>query len=146
MVQPPLVQETESAAKAAGMSYRLVRTTLASDEEGDGEVVLVIQPLLIRVLRERSRNLVYVAPERRPGAFHLYYDLEIAFGLRSMEDVLALDDPDPLEDVFSKLKTLMNGNPSAFSEPGLEFTFRRIESAAKRRKDIYVDRLRRPKF
>lgn len=102
MAQIPLIQAAEQAARAAGISPSLVGATVPRDGLGDGAAIFREGSLLIRFVRDRGQDLIDVAPEVRPRRFHLADDLEIALGWKTVDEILAMNEPEPLEHTWPR--------------------------------------------
>jgi hypothetical protein len=87
-------------------------------------------------------SFIDVAPEVRPRHFHLADDVEMALGWKTVDEVLAMHEPEPLDDVLARLVSRMTEIAAAFAEGGVDATLRSIDAAAKRRGDAFVARLR----
>lgn len=134
-----------------------VRSELAKLGLGDAELVFVapespafgntaavfsIGPLLLRVTSERGQQFVDIASQAEPTKFHQFDDVDIALGWRSVDDVLAKSDPEPVGSVLLRVKDHLNALSEAFSGGRERFTRARVEKAARERGEAFTARLR----
>jgi hypothetical protein len=142
MAHAPLIEVAERALRAAALSSSLVGATVARNDLGDGEAVFLVGSLLVRFVRDRGQDFLDVAPEVRPKHFHLADDVEIAFGWKTVDEVLAKREPEPLNHVLARLASRMTEIAEAFAEDRVDFTLQEVKAAAKRRGDTFAARLR----
>src|SRR6185503_15914041 len=74
---------------------------------GDKSTIFRIGPLLLRIVSERGQEFVDLASKSTPEKFHQFDDVEIAMGWRSVDEVLAKREPEPIESVLQRVKANM---------------------------------------
>jgi hypothetical protein len=116
--------------------------TLGLDDRIDGHLDARVDPLVVRFVRERGQDWVEVAPAGTPvPAFYSFHDLEIAFGWRTVEDVLGLNDVEPLEDVLRRVVQHWDELRTNLAHPG-SAGWARVAHAASSRGEAFAARLR----
>lgn len=138
------------SVKAQLADVGLGRATLqrASSEDqafGNASVVFRLDELLIRIVRDRGQVFLELAAASAPTEFYQYGDVEIAFGWKTVDQVLAKGEPDGLGAVLIRLSERLAELGGSFSGDRLELTRVRVELAARERGKSFTDRLRRRK-
>jgi hypothetical protein len=101
-----------------------------------------IGPLLVRVVQERGQRFVDIGAQSEPTRFYQFDDVEIAMGWRSVDDVLAKEEPDPIELVLHRILANLDVLTDAFAPGEEQLTRSRIDRAADRRGQAFMARLR----
>ena len=120
----------------------LVRASPEGKSFGDAEVVFRVGTLLLRIVRERGQEFVDLATSATPDKFHHFDDVEIAMGWKTIDEVLAMREPEHLTRVLARLSQHFAELDEASSAERERFTAR-VESAARDRGDKFTSRLRR---
>ncbi|MCI0664554.1 MAG: hypothetical protein L0220_26130 [Acidobacteria bacterium] len=143
MTENKLLTIAIETIKAIGIEgAELVSETFDPKNFGNGEVVFRLGPLLLRFIRDRGQDFLDVASTIAPDRFHQFDDVEIAMGWKSVEEVLAKSEPEPLADVLVRMRNHLSELQAAMSGNQELFTRARIERAAEQRGAEFVKRLR----
>lgn len=111
----------------------------------EGEPIAVTLPvgaLLIRFVRDRGEDYVDVAARHEPQTFYQADDVDVAFGWKKTDDVLAKRAPEPLRDVLMRLHDHAPDLARAFGEKNHSDTLRLLEGARLMRTRAFEARLR----
>lgn len=133
----------EAESKDAGLSITNLWGPLGAEDIGDAYITGKLGPLLVRFVRDRGQDWLEVGPmEAEPPTFYSFQDVQIAFGWKTVEQVLDMQDVEPLGNVlkllashWSEITRVLSGDASS---PG----WRRVEKAAEARGEAFVRRLR----
>jgi len=87
-------------------------------------------------------QLVDIAPVNGQPKFEQFDDVEIAFGWKTIDQVLSKREPEDLGEVLSRLASRLSELHGAFLDHPVAATICRIERAAQDRGRAFVDRLR----
>jgi len=128
--------------RRVGLAAQIVGASGKASSLGDGEVLARLDPLLLRLVRDRGQEFLDVAAASSPDQFHQFDDLEIALGWRSLADVLAKTEPEPLHVVLERLRSKLPELKDAFEGERAAGTGKRIEEAARRRGEAFAARVR----
>jgi hypothetical protein len=120
----------------------LVKSTPESSNFGDTGVIFRVGPLLLRFVRERGQEFVDVSTISMPQKFHQLVDVEVAMGWRSIDQVLARREPEPLDQILIRLKGHLQELGDALSNEHQDTTRASIESSAKERSRIFIEKIR----
>lgn len=123
-------------------SAELVSSVPESAVFGDAAAIFQVGPLLLRVTRERGQQFVDMAAQAEPTKFHQFDDVDIAMGWRSLDEVLAKQEPEPINMVLQRVKENLDALIDAFSGGREQFTRARLEKVAHERGQAFTDRLR----
>ena len=123
-------------------SAELVSSVPESAVFGDAAAIFQVGPLLLRVTRERGQQFVDMAAQAEPTKFHQFDDVDIAMGWRSLDEVLAKQEPEPINMVLQRVKENLDAFIDAFSGGREQFTRARLEKVAHERGQAFTDRLR----
>lgn len=138
-----LVDAVRADLEKAGLgSAELVSIAPESAAFGDTAAIFRIGPLLLRVTLERGQRFVDIAAQAEPTKFHQFDDVDIAMGWRSINEVLAKREPEPIEMVLQRVRANLDALTSAFSEDRERLTRARVEKAAHERGQAFTARLR----
>lgn len=110
-----------------------------------GEAVALTLPfgeLLLRFVRDRGEDFVDVAARRHPQDSYQIDDVDVAFGWKTIDDVLAKRAPEPLRDILMRLHNHAHELTEAFNETRFADTLRVLESAQSSRARAFEARLR----
>jgi hypothetical protein len=92
-----LINAVRSRLNEAGLGdAELVSAAPESPGFGDTAAVFRIGPLLLRFTRERGQEFVDLTSLSEPGAFQQFDDVDIAMGWRSIDEVLAMREPEQI--------------------------------------------------
>ena len=132
-----MVESLEARARRLAAAASIEPVEVVSYEErsqfGDGEVVLCVNGILLKIVRDRGQEFLDVASICCPEKFYQFDDVEIAMGWRAIEDVLAKTEPEPLEQVLERLGTVIAELREKLSGDQERFTRARLEHATKER-------------
>ena len=128
----------------------LVETSLlssSSDEQsfGNAEAVFEVGGFLLRFVGDRSQTFIDIASSLEPIKFYQFDDFEIAMGWRTIDQVLAKREPEPVDDVLKRIKNNQFEISAALSGEQGRFTRARIERAARDRGQAFTAALQRKK-
>lgn len=128
--------------KAAGLAdLELVSSSSEAAGFGDAEAIFEAGSMLLRFVRDRGQEFLDIASVATPTKFFQFGDVEIAMGWKTIDEVLAKQDPEPLEAVLARLAAHFAELNSAFSGERERLTGARVEHAARDRGQVFVDRL-----
>jgi hypothetical protein len=143
MTENSLLNSAGEAIESVGIEgVELVRESFDPQNFGNGEVVFRLGTLLLRFIRDRGQDFLDVASAIAPGHFHQFDDVEIGMGWRSVDEVLAKSEPEPLADMLRRMRNRLGELQSAMSGSQERFTRDRIERSAEQRGAEFVKRLR----
>ena len=143
MQQESLAGSLEDRLRAAlSSSVQLVNTRGAADRLGDMEAIYCLQSLMLRIVRDRGQEFLYIAPVSIPDRFFQFGDVEIAMGWRTVQDVLKKRDSEPLETTLARLSRHLDELTAALSGDCASHTVELFERAAKERGDAFLAWLR----
>jgi hypothetical protein len=108
---------------------------------GDAEAVFRVGTLLLRLVRDRGQEFMDLATSATPDKFHQFDDVVIAMGWKTIDEVLAKREPEPLSQTLARLSQHFAELAEAFSGEGERFTLARVERAARDRGDAFMGRL-----
>jgi hypothetical protein len=141
-----LVTVWTDRVRAAGLpDPGVLSATYDSAHFGDAEAVFRIGSLLIRIVRDRGQELLSVASSATPTQFHPIEDVEVAMGWKTIEDVLATQEPEQMDLVLSRFAQHFDELAENLSGGHERFTRARIERATRERRQAFIDRLRSKK-
>jgi hypothetical protein len=109
----------------------------------DTAAIFRIGPLLLRFTRDRGQEFVDLAAQSAPERFYQFNDVDIAMGWRSVDQVLAMREPESVSAVLQRLNANFALLCDAFSGDREQFTTARVERAARERGKAFVARLQR---
>lgn len=143
-------EEARSFAKDAADRLRTVGileitcTSSSCDvaDFGNAEAIFHVGSMFLRFIRERGQEFLDVASDVTPSRFHQFSDVEIAMGWRTIEEVLAQQEPERLEIVLVRLAQHLALLNHAFSGEQERLTRARVERAAHARGKAFADHLR----
>lgn len=124
-----------SRAKLTGVQYDRV--------SGYGEAVFRTGLILLKISRERGQDFLEVGSANKPGEFFRFDDVCVAFGWRSIEEIMVRQEPIPLHAELSELRQRLPSLENAFSEAYFRETRDKIEAAADKRESAFLEKLRR---
>ena len=143
MTENNLLNNAREAIESVGIEgVELVRESFDPQNFGNGEVVFRLGPLLLRFIRDRGQDFLDVASAIAPDHFHQFDDVEIGMGWKSVEEVLAKSEPEPLADMLRRMRKRLGELELVMSGNQERFTRDRIERAAEHRGAGFVKRLR----
>lgn len=112
---------------------------------GDAEAIFRVGPLVLRFLRDRSQEFLELATNVAPDKFYQFGDVEIAMGWKTIDEVLAKRELEPLSSVLARLHEHRAEMSEALSSDRESLTRARIERAAQERGKAFVERLHEKK-
>lgn len=142
MSQKELAVRFEDELKRMGFSPVLARASEIEGGFGDGEVIMRVDPFLLRLVRDRGQEFLDVGAESFPDKFYPFHDVEVAMGWRSLEDVLATTEPESVSSILAKFRARLDELRPAFEGDRAILTIRRIEDAMRKRGEAFAARLR----
>lgn len=110
---------------------------------GDADVRLERGPMLLRLLRRRGEDFLEVASASLPEESFAWEDVCIAFGWRTIDEVLGWTSPLPISEVLSEVARRENELMTAFKPEHAVSTRDAISEAARRRGDAFLKKLSR---
>jgi hypothetical protein len=128
------------AAGVEGASLVRARTDPATF--GDGEVVIQLGCLLLRVIRDRGQEFLDVASSLHPERFFPYDDMEIAMGWTTVTAVLERQELEGLANTVFRAASRLRELQAAFSEAQEHGTLERLERASQERRTASAKRMR----
>jgi hypothetical protein len=138
-----LVTSWTERLRAAGLqSPELLSATYDPAHFGNAEATFRVGSILVRVVRDRGQELLNVASSQTPAQFHLIEDVEIAMGWKTIDDVLARQEPEQLDIALSRLAQRFDQLATGWSGEQERLTRARIERARRERRQAFMDRLR----
>jgi hypothetical protein len=137
-----LAARFEEELRRLGFTPVLLSASKPASAFGDCEVIVRLDPILLRLVRDRGQEFLHVAPALVPGRFHQFDDLEIAWGWRSVEQVLGKREPEPISAVLGRLRANIDEIKAAFELDRAPATMKRIEEAMRKRGEAFAARLR----
>jgi hypothetical protein len=109
-----------------GLSFEVCSESYYPDSFGNAIVLCKAGTLLLKFMRDRSQDMLELASTRSPDCFHIFIDVEIAMGWKSLDEVKALEDVPPVEDEvrrlaenFDELSIAIGGDPARFTRARL---------------------------
>lgn len=127
--------------RSVGLTAHLIGETSDRQHFGNAQATFRLDPLLLRFVRDRGEAFLDIASDTAAERFHLFDDVEIAMGWKSIDEVLAKNQPEPLEDVLNRIKKRLDELQKAFSGNQERFTRAKVERAAQERGQAFVRRL-----
>lgn len=112
---------------------------------GNTEAIFQMGSLLLRFVSDRGQTHMDVAAVSVPTGFHQFGDVEIAMGWKTIDQVLAMREPEDLTVVLVRLRANLDTLIDAFSGPRERLTRGLVERARQERGREFSDRLRRKK-
>ena len=140
MTQRGLARRFEDELRRVGLPARIVGASGEASSFGDGEVLAHLDTLLLRLVRDRGQEFLDLARVSRPSHFHRFDDVEVALGWRSLADMLARTEPEPLHLVLERVRSKLPELRDAFEGDRAPLTEKRIEEAARKRADALLAR------
>ncbi|TAK53869.1 MAG: hypothetical protein EPO25_09100 [Gammaproteobacteria bacterium] len=138
-----LVDVMRGKLRDAGLGEaELISKTPVEEAFGDTAAVFRIGPVRLRFTRERGQEFVDLAAESEPEKFHQFDDVDIAMGWRSVDEVLARCEPEPIDAVLRRVKANVTTLCDAFSGHQERLTRARVDRAARDRGEAFISRLR----
>jgi hypothetical protein len=144
--------ETDAQLFAKSLADRLMAAGLRDAELqsltyepahfGNGEAIFRVGALLLRIVRDRSQDLLDVASNVVPTQFHPVEDIEVAMGWKAMSEILTRKEPEQLDPVLSRLARHFDELSDALSGDRERLTRARIEKATRERGQAFISRLR----
>lgn len=142
MARESLMRTVVNEARGAGLDLRLVSSDVEQDDIGDGEVVFLVEPIFLKFSRDRGQDFVDLAPVAHPDPFHMFDDVEIALGWKSVDEILAKQEPEPLSKVLGRIAARMDELRNAFAPERAATTIQQIQSASRSRGEAFMAKLR----
>jgi hypothetical protein len=141
---PSFVEVIRKNLREAGFEdTELVMAAPVSDAFGDTTAIFRIGLFLLRFTRDHDQEFVDLATQSAPETFYQFNDVDIAMGWRSINQVLAMREPEPIGAVLQRLNAYSTLLREAFSGGREQFTRARIERAARERREAFIARLQR---
>lgn len=146
-------QGNESFAESAISRLRSVgisdaeivaRDSVGSDSK-NAEVIIRSGLILLRFIRDRGQEFLDLGSVAAPNSLFQFCDVEIAMGWKTIDEVLAMREPDRIDVVLAKLALHFMELSDAFCRDRERLTRARVERAARDRGEAFVKRLRAKK-
>lgn len=139
----PFIQSVRDAFEAAGLKeVDEVSRAPESEHFGDTEAIFRVGSLLLRFVRDRLQAFVDLGSTISPTKFHQLDDVEIAMGWKTIDQVLAKQEPEDLTSVLKRIQANLTTLEAAFSADQERLTRARVERAARERGEEFESRLR----
>jgi hypothetical protein len=126
-------------------SPEVLSSTYDAAHFGNAEAIFRIGSLLIRIVRDRGQELLSVAASQTPEQFYPIEDVDIAMGWKTIDEVIARDEPEKLDLVATRLAQHFDQLAAGLTGERERFTRARIEKATKGRREAFMNRLRSKK-
>lgn len=137
-----LCEKAEAELRDAELGpVTLERETHNDDQFGNAQAIFRIGGLRLRFLRDRGQEFLELGSPADPDQFFLIDDVEVAMGWKAVEEVLAKTHPEDIRDVLARLGAKRNELERAFSLSNWPKSARRIDSAVKKRGELFLRRL-----
>jgi hypothetical protein len=134
-----LVQEAIEELRRCGINDpELLRHRYDRENFGDSEAVFKIGRLIVRFVRDRGQRFIYLASSSKPDVFYQFDDAHIAMGWKSVEEVVAKQEPEPLHAVVERLADNLASLEDILSESPPN----KMEGAANARREAFMAGLR----
>lgn len=138
-----LLQRVEDESKAAGLTVTNVKTSERPGQAGGDHVVGHLGPLLVRFVRDRGQDWIEFGPaDAVPPCFFSFQDVQIALGWKSIDQVLDMQDVEPLSQVLRLVADRWPELVRHLSGGAASVGWERVQRAANARSEAFVDRLR----
>lgn len=137
-----LAESVAGRLRAAGIHADLVSSSPAAASFGNAEATFRVGSLLLRFVRDRGQEFMDLASSAMPSRFFQFGDVEIAMGWKTIDEVLAKQEPEGLDVVLARLGRYIAELNDVFSGTQERLTRARVERAAVERGQAFVDRLR----
>lgn len=121
--------------------YRVLSERSYPTDFGNEEVVFDAGAMRLRVLKDRGQDFLTIGPVVE-GEYLEFDDIELAFGWRTLEEILSKKEPEPLASVVATLAGHWSDLTDAFSSASYQETLRRVRAASQVRGEVFVKRLR----
>jgi len=129
---------------AAGLpNDEVIHEAVHTDHFGDSEVAFKVGPMHLRFIRQRGQDFMDVSPASVPGEYHPFGDVELAMGLKTVDQVWSRNEPEPLSAIVERLRSHYAQFVDAFSNARSSETLEKLNFASRRRGAAFVDHLRR---
>ena len=143
MKTQPLLAQVEADARAAGLPITNLARTLGPDDLGNCHVTGRVGSLCLRFVRDRGQDWLEIGPtDAIPPRFYSFQDAQIAFGWKSIEEVLDMRDVEPLGDVLKLLANRLAEIARALGDCSSSRVWKQVEKAADARAGAFAARLR----
>jgi hypothetical protein len=127
--------------RSAGIEHpKLLKADYDPASFGNGQASFEIGSLILRYVRDRGQEFIDLGSIQNPAKLFCFYDVEIAFGWRTIEQVIAISEPEPIETVLASFGRHREELERAFSGGHLA-TIARVEAAAAARGSAFKGRL-----
>jgi hypothetical protein len=137
-----LRHRAQAAARASGLALTFAPGPSTADVSSEHEVLGEFGPVLFRFVCERGQDWVELAPAGAPPRrFFFFDDVEIAFGWKTVTEVLDQKEVEPLSSVLTRIAQRWDTLVEALSAPNA-IAWARIAAAAKARGEAFAARLR----
>jgi hypothetical protein len=101
-----------------------------------------IENAQIRFLNEHGEDFVDLACSFEPAQFFIFDDVDVAFGWKTLEDVLAKKSPEPVGAVFARFAENRAELMAALDFSTYRKTIDQLKRVRQLREQTFVDRLR----
>jgi hypothetical protein len=116
---------------AAGLDQLdLLAAAYAPETFGNAEAVFRAGTLVLKFMRDRGQDFLYLAAANAPDQFHPSDDVEVALGWRTLDDVLAQERVEPIGEVVGLIGARFAELQARFSAAEVERTVCEIERAS----------------
>lgn len=120
-------------------------TPLDITRNDSGDVVSAtfqIDNALIRFINEDGEDFLDLASSLEPTHFFIFDDVDVAFGWKTLEEVLAKRFPEPVSEVLARLAENRVELMAALDSSKYRKTLDQLEQVRQRREQAFVARLR----
>jgi len=143
-VKCSFADEVQKALHRAGISDgHLVSQTPESPAFGDTGAVFNVGPFLLRFVRDRGQIFVDLSSHAKPAQFHQFDDVIVAMGWRTIAEVLARSEPEPVDAVLQQVKAHWHDLKRAFAGAHEQMTRARVQRTAHERSQAFVASLQK---
>jgi hypothetical protein len=145
----PLEKSLLSTWSAALASAGIVGVDVVADSTGsavdtlDGEARFRWGGLVLRLVRDRGQDFVDIAPAADPARAYTLDDIGVAQGWRTVESVLARQEPAALIDELREVVRHRTELERALAPDRVSATETEIAMARKRRETAFLDKLKK---
>jgi hypothetical protein len=127
MNENPLVAKVSRLVEQTGLAARLVTARYDKVNFGNAEVVFEIDSVWMHFYRDRGQDFVEIGLKSDPQRYHVFDNVQIAMGWKSVDEVVCKKEPDALEYVlacvkinFEDLKAALASHPERFVKAGVD--------------------------
>jgi hypothetical protein len=143
VIDNPLLSAWSGALAAAGISglALLEDATDQARQSANGQATFRWEGMTLRLLRDRGQDFVEVAPAAASSPAWSLDDLAVALGWRTVESVVARQQPAVLVDELREIVARRNELNRAFAPSELVKTTAAVDDARSRRERAFIEKL-----